>query len=73
MPILEETIRERAYQLWIADGRPEGKAEIYWLTAQHEILAASVDRAAAAVETVATKPLRRARAARSDKAKTRAA
>jgi hypothetical protein len=26
----ERLIRERAYQLWEADGAPEGKAEIYW-------------------------------------------
>ena len=37
MPNLEEAIRERAYHLWIADGQPEGKADIYWLNAQHEI------------------------------------
>jgi hypothetical protein len=29
MPNLEEAIRERAYHLWIANGQPEGKAEIY--------------------------------------------
>jgi len=38
MSILEQAIRERAYHLWIADGRPEDKADIYWLNAQHEIL-----------------------------------
>ena len=43
MPNLEEAIRERAYQLWLDDGRPEGQAEIYWLNAQREILAASVE------------------------------
>jgi Protein of unknown function (DUF2934) len=42
MPNLEEAIRERAYLLWVEDGRPEGKADIYWLTAQREILAASM-------------------------------
>jgi len=26
----EQRIRERAYQLWEADGRPEGQAEEYW-------------------------------------------
>jgi Protein of unknown function (DUF2934) len=29
MPNLEEAIRERAYHLWIEDGQPEGKADIY--------------------------------------------
>jgi hypothetical protein len=27
---LELRIRERAYQLWEADGAPEGKSEEYW-------------------------------------------
>jgi hypothetical protein len=69
MPNLEEAIRERAYHLWIADGSPEGKADIYWLTAQHDILAASVESAAGVADAVAAKPARRARV----KAKTRAA
>ena len=47
MPNLEEAIRERAYHLWIADGQPEGKADIYWLNAQHEILTTSVESLAA--------------------------
>ena len=73
MPNLEEAIRERAYHLWVADGSPEGKADIYWLTAQHELLAASVESAAVVVAASATKPAKRARAARSDKARTRVA
>jgi hypothetical protein len=74
MPNLEEAIRERAYHLWVADGQPEGQADIYWLHAQHEILKTSVENLAATVapvETVATKPARRV--ARSGKSKTRAA
>lgn len=76
MPNLEEAIRERAYHLWIADGQPEGKAEIYWLNAQHEILATSVEHlasTAATVDTVATRPAGRARVVRSGKSKARAA
>ena len=76
MPNLEEAIRERAYHLWIADGQPEGKADIYWLNAQHEILTTSAESlasTAAAVDTVATKPGKTARVARSGKSKTRAA
>jgi hypothetical protein len=30
----EHRIRERAYQLWEADGRPEGRADLYWRRAQ---------------------------------------
>jgi hypothetical protein len=26
----ERRVRERAYQFWEADGRPEGKADLYW-------------------------------------------
>lgn len=29
MPNLEEAIRERAYHLWVADGQPDGKAEVH--------------------------------------------
>jgi hypothetical protein len=73
MPNLEEAIRERAYHLWIADGSPEGKPDVYWLNAQQQILAASVASPAAAVDPVPGKPPRRARTARSDKARGRAA
>ena len=72
MPNLEEAIRERAYHLWMADGQPEGTADIYWLIAQQEILTTSVERfgsAAAAADTVATKPTKRAKVVRSGKPK----
>ena len=39
---LTHRIRERAYHLWVADGQPMGRSDVYWLTAQREILAASV-------------------------------
>jgi hypothetical protein len=79
MPNLEEAIRERAYHLWITDGQPEGQADIYWLNAQREILTTSVEspgsNAAAPTDTgsVATKPGKKARVARSGTSKTRAA
>ena len=68
MPNLEETIRERAYHLWIADGQPEGKADIHWLNAQREILTTSFDSlagTAAAVDALATKPAKKARVRKS--------
>jgi hypothetical protein len=65
MQDLESAIRERAYHLWIADGRPDGNADTYWLSAQREILATSLD-------TAATQPVR-AKAARAGKSKRRAA
>ena len=81
MQNLEEAIRERAYHLWIADGKPEGQADIYWLNAQREILTTSVESlgrnapAAAPTDTglVATKSAKKAKVARSGKSKTRAA
>jgi cysteine synthase len=42
MQDLEQSIRERAYHLWTANGRQEGNAEAHWLTAQREILASSL-------------------------------
>lgn len=29
-------IRERAYQLWIAEGQPEGRAVVHWKHAEQE-------------------------------------
>jgi len=55
MPNLEEAIRERAYHLWVADGQPEGQADVYWLNAQREILTMSLGGAADS-ESVATRP-----------------
>jgi hypothetical protein len=34
---LDERIRARAYALWQAEGRPEGRAEEYWHRAQELI------------------------------------
>jgi hypothetical protein len=81
MPNLEDAIRERAYHLWIADGQPEGQADMYWLNAQREILTTSVEgsgsnaAAAAPIDMglVATKSAKKAKIARSGKSKTRAA
>ena len=39
---LEQTIRERAYQLWAEGGRQDGHADLHWLAAQREILSASL-------------------------------
>ncbi|MET4201161.1 DUF2934 domain-containing protein [Bradyrhizobium sp. LA6.12] len=60
MPNLEEAIRERAYHLWVADGQPDGKAEVHWKHAQYEILEASVANPAVA-DIAVTKPARRVR------------
>jgi hypothetical protein len=36
---LENRIRERAYEIWTADGRMDGQADYHWLAAEREILA----------------------------------
>ena len=81
MPNLEETIRERAYYLWSADGYPEGKADVYWLNAQRDVLTTSLESSSSntaataptAPVTATTKPAKKAKVARSAKSKTRAA
>ena len=80
MPNLEDAIRERAYHLWIADGQPEGNADAYWLSAQREILTASLEgsretAAAAHLDSASatTNLVKKARVARSGKGKSRAA
>jgi hypothetical protein len=42
MQDLEQTIRERAYHLWLADGARDGNSDAHWLIAQREILAGSL-------------------------------
>jgi hypothetical protein len=54
MQDLDQTIRERAYHLWIAAGSPEGHADAYWLDAQRELLAASLVVSGAASPAKAT-------------------
>ena len=39
---LESRIRERAYELWLADGGADGQSDRHWLAAEREILAAFV-------------------------------
>jgi hypothetical protein len=40
--VLEQRIRQRAYEIWDAVGRPQGACELHWLAAEREVLAASV-------------------------------
>ncbi len=42
MQDMEQAIRERAYHLWVAEGRPDGSADRHWLAAQRDVLAASL-------------------------------
>ena len=73
MESLEEAIRERAYQLWVADGRPEGNPDNYWLNAQREMLASAADRAVTEDSAVVTAKPDKAKVARSRKSKRSAA
>jgi Protein of unknown function (DUF2934) len=74
MEHLEEAIRERAYHLWIADGRPDGNSDNYWLNAQREMLTHSLDHAVAEDSAlVTTKPAKKAKVARPRKSKRSAA
>jgi DUF2934 family protein len=72
MQNLDQTIRERAYHLWVAAGCPEGNSDTYWLDAQRELLANSLavsKPAAAAKASSRKKPVAKSKApARSKKA-----
>jgi len=50
---MDEQIRVRAYELWEADGRPDGRADHYWHRAATEV-----------VEVTAKKPARRSKPAK---------
>lgn len=41
MEITEEMIRTKAYELWVANGRPLGSAEANWFAAQSLLIAAA--------------------------------
>ena len=76
MTNLEEAIRERAYHLWIADGQPEGNADLYWSSAQREIRTTSLEGssetpAKAHMDPVSatTEPLKKAKVTRSRKSR----
>jgi hypothetical protein len=62
MQNLEEAIRERAYHLWLAAGRPDGNSDAYWLDAQREVLTTAMDCAGTA--SAAAKPAKKPRIAR---------
>jgi hypothetical protein len=35
-PSLNARIRQRAYEIWVSEGRPEGRARIHWVRAEAE-------------------------------------
>jgi hypothetical protein len=80
MQDLEQSIRERAYHLWIADGCRDGWADTHGLAAQREVLARSLGgiarvtiAEAPAVSTPSDKKPRKAKAVSKAKGKRRAA
>jgi hypothetical protein len=58
---MEDQIKRRAYELWDADGRPDGRDQDYWFKAMAELAASAL-----AATALAVKP--RKRAARTKKA-----
>lgn len=53
--ITEEQIRLRAYALWEADGRPDGKNNDHWERAYQELIAEGATAAPAAQKTAMKK------------------
>jgi hypothetical protein len=39
----EQAVRDRAYQIWEAEGRPDGKELDHWLRAEAEVIAFGED------------------------------
>jgi hypothetical protein len=56
---LETRIRQRAYEIWDARGRPDGEAGAHWLAAERELLKASMDLIAHAAPKGAKQEVRR--------------
>ena len=57
---LEHRIRERAYQIWHANGQADGQADQHWLAAEREILAAPSNHTAALAASTPAKSQKRA-------------
>ena len=68
---LEHRIRERAYQIWHANGQADGQANEHWLAAEREILASVSIPAVALAASAPAKSRKRTRGA-SRKASARA-
>lgn len=61
----DDAVRARAYLLWEADGRPDGRAEHYWQLAQAEAAPAKPKRetrAKASEPAAEKKPRKKAKA-----------
>ena len=74
MQDLEQSIRERAYHLWIDSGCPDGNAEAHWLAARREVLSATVStfvRVPEAEQPGSLRPASLKKSAKSRKAKSK--
>jgi len=60
---LEHRIRERAYQIWHANGQADGQADEHWLAAEREILASPSIHVMALEATAPAKSQKRMRGA----------
>ncbi len=58
---LEHRIRQRAYEIWHAHGRADGKANEHWLAAEREVLCSLKAHAPALDANVSPKPRKRTR------------
>ena len=74
MQDLEQSIRERAYHLWMESGCPDGNAEAHWLAARREVLSATVStfvRVPEAEQPGSLRPASLKKSAKSRKAKSK--
>jgi hypothetical protein len=62
---IEDRIRNRAYELWEAEGRPEGREVDHWLRAAQEVSGEVTGEVAAETSVVGTPVARRPRTPRS--------
>ena len=58
---LERRIRQRAYEIWHAHGRTDGKADEHWLAAEREVLSSLTSLAPARGTASTSNPQKRAR------------
>lgn len=51
---IEDKVRDRAFAIWVEEGRPEGRAEEHWFKAEAELAAAKPGPARKKAAVVAT-------------------
>jgi hypothetical protein len=52
---LQHRIRERAYEIWSAEGRTHGRAEQHWLAAERQVLSEMAPQVSAPAEPAGQK------------------